>query len=108
MAPDDPDTLWLHARGQVTIVDLSQCSGLPEAILRELVELGALAPADRDATQWQFSAQCVAHVRTAARLRGDLELDTASLALVLSFLERIARLEDEIRHLHAQLPTPRR
>ena len=108
MAPDAPETLWLHAQAHVTIVDLSQCSGLPEERLRELVELGALSPERQDAAEWRFNAQCIARVRAAARLSDDLELDTASLALVLSFLERIANLEEEIRHLHAQLPTPRR
>ncbi len=108
MAPDAPETLWLHAQRQVTIVDLSQCSGLPEERLRELVELGALSPEQQDAAEWRFSAECIVRVRAAARLCGDLELDTASLALVLSFLERIANLEEEIRHLHAQLPIPRR
>ena len=108
MAPDAPETLWLHAQRQVTIVDLSLYSGLPEERLRELVELGALSPAERDAAEWRFGAECIARVRAAARLSDDLELDTASLALVLSFLERITLLEEEIRHLHAQLPTPRR
>jgi hypothetical protein len=30
------------------------------------------------------------------------------LALVLSFLERIQRLEAQVRHLHAQVAPPRR
>ncbi|SRR5258708_31476916 len=108
MAPDAPETLWLHATTQVTIVDLAQCSGLPEELLRELVELGALAPTGGEVAEWRFGAECIARVRAAARLCDDLELDIPTLALVLSFLERIADLEERIRHLHAQLPTPRR
>ncbi|HXZ47897.1 MAG TPA: chaperone modulator CbpM [Usitatibacter sp.] len=99
---------WLHAAAQVTIVELARSSGMPEELLRELVGYGALEPADPGAAEWCFSAACVARVRRAARLRGDLELDTPALALVLSFLDRIERLEAELRHLHAQLAAPHR
>jgi hypothetical protein len=106
MAEHD-DAAWLHAEAQVTLVELSHTSGLPEQVLRELVEYGALEPAG-EAGDWCFSADCVVRVRQAARLRNDLELETESLALVLSFLERIQRLEAQVRHLHAQLAAPAR
>ncbi len=104
---DVDEAAWLHAEAQVTLVDLSRSSGLPEEVLRELVEYGALEPASRIG-DWCFTADCVVRVRTAARLRNDLELETSSLALVLSFLERIQKLEAQVRHLHAQLAVPRR
>jgi chaperone modulatory protein CbpM len=102
------EAVWLHAESQVTLVELAQSSGLPEDLLRELVDYGALEPAPADAGEWCFSAECVTRVRAAARLRSDLELDTPALALVLTFLERINRLEAQVRHLHAQLVVPRR
>ena len=106
MADIDP-AAWLDAEAQVTLVELSRTSGLPEEVLLELVEYGALEPASQGA-QWCFSAECVVRVRTAARLRNDLELETPSLALALSFLERIQKLEAQVRHLHAQLAVPHR
>jgi chaperone modulatory protein CbpM len=104
---DPVEADWLHAQSRVTLVELAQSSGLPEDLLRELVEYGALEPTE-GAGEWCFDAECVVRVRTAARLRNDLELETGSLALVLSFLERIQRLEAQVRHLHAQLAAPRR
>ena len=104
MAPEHDDAVWLHAGHRVTIVELSECSGLGEDVLRELVEYGALAPADPDAAELAFSARCVASVRTAARLSGDLELETRALALVITFLERIDELEGRVRELDAKLP----
>jgi hypothetical protein len=101
MATEHEETMWLHSHGQVSIVELAQCSGLPESLLRELVDYGALSPADPQAPQWQFSADYVVTVRTAARLLNDLELETPVLAMTLSFLERIKRLEAEVRHLRA-------
>lgn len=108
MAAEDEDALWLHAQRQVSIVELAQSSGLTETTVRELVEYGALMPADPQAREWAFSADCVVRVRTAARLCTDLELETGALALVLSFLERINRLEGDVRNLQAQLVAPRR
>jgi chaperone modulatory protein CbpM len=100
--------MWLHSHAQVTIVELAECSGLPEALLRELVEYGALAPADPESREWVFSGDCVVLARTAARLRNDLELETPALALVLSLLEQIHRQEAELRRLGAQLSSPLR
>jgi chaperone modulatory protein CbpM len=101
------DALWLTTQRSLTIVELAETCGLPEEVLRDLIEYGALLPADPRASEWVFSAHCVASVRTAARLGKDLELDTPVLALVLSFLERIEGLESELRHLNAQLQRPR-
>jgi chaperone modulatory protein CbpM len=99
----DPDIVWLEAQSQVTFVEVARCSGFPEATLRELVEYGALS-----SQGGMVSAACVGRLREAARLAGDLELDTPSVALVLRFLERIEALESEVRYLHAQVAAPRR
>jgi len=102
------DVAWLHAEAEITLVELAETTGLPEEVVRELVDYGALEPAGEGGMAWCFRAECVARVRTAARLRNDLELETPALALVLSFLERIQRLEAQVRHLHAQVAPPRR
>lgn len=101
------EAVWLHAGGEITLVELAQTAGLPETVVRELVEYGAIVPTERT-TEWVFSADCVTRVRTAARLGQDLELETPTLALVLSFLERIEHLEDELRRLAAQAGASRR
>jgi len=108
MAPERDDTMWLHAQAQISIVELAETTGLPEDVLRELVECGVLLPAGSSAPEWAFGSECVASVRRAARLCNDLELESSALAVVLSLLERIERLEAEARHLRAQLFAPRR
>ena len=99
----DHDT-WLHSRHEITIVELSECSGLSESELRELVEYGALSPTRES----MFAADCLARLRAAARLRDDLELETTAFALVVSFLERIDELESRVRELSAQVQGPQR
>jgi hypothetical protein len=105
MTTENDVEVWLHERHEITIIELADCAGLSEAEVRELVEYGALVPAD--AMNWTFSSGCVGHVRAAMRLRRDLELDTAAFALVVSFLERIGELEAQVRQLGAQVQRPR-
>src|SRR6185436_20485271 len=100
MATEFGEEVWLHERHEISVVELADCAGLSEAEVRELVEYGALVPAD--AMNWIFSSACVGHVRAAMRMRRDLELDTAAFALVVSFLERIGELEAQVRDLRAR------
>jgi chaperone modulatory protein CbpM len=107
MTMEHEEALWLHAERRVSIVELAEYSGRPEPILQELVEYGALRPAEPD-RQWVFGGDCVTRLRAAARLRNDLELETPALALALAYLERIQALEAEVRRLDAQLARPHR
>jgi len=99
MATERDDAVWLHAQQQVTLIELSEACGLPVASLEELVEYGALVPADPQARM--FGAETLPALRDAARLCADLELELPALAIVLRFLDRIHHLEAEVRHLTA-------
>jgi len=94
--PDDNRRLGLR--------DLADLSGLSEAELLELVEYGALTPADETAGQWVFSVQSITVARTAHRLREDFELEPHGVSLLLAYLDRIRDLEAQLRSLRAQLP----
>ena len=98
------EAVWLDERGAVTLIELSQCSGLSEGELRDLVELGALEPVDPDAAEWSFTSKCISAARTASRLRNDFELESPALALVLSLIERVEELENAMQRLNARLP----
>jgi chaperone modulatory protein CbpM len=101
---DLTEAIWLDERGSVTLLELSQCSGLSEGELRDLVDIGVLEPVDPHSAEWSFGARCIVSARAARRLRGDFELDTDGLALVLSLLERIEVLENELKSVHARVP----
>jgi chaperone modulatory protein CbpM len=98
------ETAWMNEHTELTLAELAALSGLPEPMLLELVECGALAPANPGEVQWTFSARCVVTMRTAGRLRDDFELDANALALALSFLERIHELESQLHAVRAQIP----
>jgi chaperone modulatory protein CbpM len=96
------EALYFDERGEVSLAQLIEISGLTEADLRELVDYGALAPVDPAASSWTFDAHSTTLARTARRLRSDLELDTHALSLILTFIERIDALESELRALRAR------
>ena len=98
------ESAWLNEHYSVTLGELAMLSGLPDDILRELVDCGALAPVSIEAEHWVFSAHCVVTMRRAQRLRSDFELDANALAVALSFLERIHELEEQLRAARAQIP----
>jgi chaperone modulatory protein CbpM len=102
MQNDSHNTFWLDASQQVSIHDLVNLSGLSENEILQLIDAGTLIPSDPSDAAWTFSAECVATVRKAARLRDDLELDPHALALTLTLLEQIRALETELARLRAQ------
>ena len=101
-APTD-DAVRLDSVTEITWMQLVSASGLPEGELRELVNYGALVPRNPDAPAWTFEARWLVVARTASRLRHDFELDPHGVSVVLSYVERIERLEAEVRKLRAQL-----
>jgi len=101
------DAQWLHEQAEVSIEELAEMSGLSTELLRELVEYGALIPADTQSAHWSFTADCVVTVRTVSRLREDFDLDANALSVALNLIERIHGLETQLRELRSQLPALR-
>lgn len=104
MAREPDEITWMNEHTELTVEELAAVSGLPEEILGELVDCGALVPANPGGVQWTFSARCVVAVRTAGRLRNDFELDGNAVALALSLVERIHELELQLQSVRAQIP----
>jgi len=100
----DPEVLWLDERRVVSLAELAEYSGLSEAELRELVQIGALPAGSPAGETYVFSAHVITVARTACRLRDELELDLPSLGVALRLLERVRDLEGEIARLRALLP----
>jgi len=95
------EALYLDTLAEVTWKELVSAAGLPEAELTELVHYGALVPRDPEAPTWTFEARWLAVAKTASRIRHDFELDPHAVSVVLCYVERIQRLEEELRALRA-------
>ncbi|HTE15609.1 MAG TPA: chaperone modulator CbpM, partial [Burkholderiales bacterium] len=107
--------LWLDAHHEFTQTELVELSGLSLAELQHLVDCEALSPvtvaesaANHSAAEARFSADCLALVRAASRLRSDFDLDANGLTMTLRLLNRIRELEAELDEVRAQSPRPAR
>lgn len=107
MATDPSDWTWLDPQRRIAQAELAHMCSLSITELDELVEYGALVPVAGDAKgARQFSASCVAPLREAVQLRSWYDLDLFTVSLLLGYLQRIAHLEQQLRHLQAHAPHP--
>jgi len=104
MTPDQTAWHWLATRETINLTELSQCCGMSEAELDELVEYCALVPVSQTAPEVVFSAQWVTPLRNASKLRMDFDLDMFTVAILLDNLTRIEVLERKVHSLQALLP----
>jgi hypothetical protein len=102
--PKTVEAVWLTEDNEFSLPELVELSGLSEAELRELADYGAITPVNPDSPQWVFKGKCLITVRAACRLRASFDLDPHGVALVISLLDRIHGLEEELGSLRAQLP----
>ncbi len=89
----------LSEQETVTLDELAGLCTVEQSWVVELVEQGALEPLGSAGREWSFSAGALGRVRTAARLRRDLELDAAGIALALELLDEIDLLRARLRSL---------
>ena len=97
------DPIHVDTVTEITWTQMVTSSGLTESELTELVHYGALVPRDPQSATWTFEAQWLMVARAASRLRRDFDLDPHGVSVVLSYVERIERLEAELCKLRAQL-----
>ncbi len=84
------------------------CSSSAEWIIK-LVEEGVIEPVNLDPadyernsvqiTQWRFTTISLQRARTAIRLQNDLDINLSGVALALNLLERIEKLEAQLKRL---------
>lgn len=98
-----------HGNALFTLSEICQHCGVHAEIIIEMVEYGVVEPAGVDAGQhWLFASDALTRLNRAQRLRRDLQLDLAGLALSLDLLDEIATLRREIAALHHQLQQSQR
>lgn len=95
------EVVWVESRADYSLRELSELSGLPVALLDELIDSGAL-PVVGTRTTVRFEAESVVLARAAQRLREHFELDEHGLAVAVSLLRRVRVLEAQVSGLKAR------
>ena len=86
-----------------SLEQVCEICGVGPQLVEQLVELGALFPDGDQPSSWSFALYSVTRLKRACRLRRDLELNLAGVALSLDLLDEIERLNREIGFLRARL-----
>ena len=76
---------------------------LPEPLVFEVVEQGIVHPLGNEPGDWSFDLHMVNVLRRATRLHRDLELDWATVALVVDLVDQREQLRHENRLLKRRL-----
>lgn len=96
------EVAWIGEDERYSLAQFAELAGASEQLLRELIEWGAIAPLAGGGGHWLFAGATVTTVRIACRLGTDLELEPQGMALAVSLLGRIRRLEAQLAELRAR------
>ena len=97
MSIEHTEFLWVDTDHAISADELLEITGLASNELEHLVQCGALMPENPEAQTWYFQSHWITSIQTLVRLKRDFELEPNSYALTLVFLERIRKLEAELK-----------
>jgi DNA-binding transcriptional MerR regulator len=110
MDDDTTDAVFVWRSGAVllTIEEVSHATGLHPRLIAAFVEFGLVEPAASgepraDPESARFSAEAVERLRRIARLRHDLGVNLAGVAVILEMRDRMEELQREVEHLRRRL-----
>lgn len=76
----------------LTLAELCESCGLSHDAINELVEYEIVHPVGNHPTEWVFDVMQLHRVKRALRLQRDLEMNLASISLVLELLDELELL----------------
>jgi chaperone modulatory protein CbpM len=93
----------LESDDPLDFVTFTRICSLKADTVAYLVDAGVLEPLGRSRADWRFPARAVSRGRTAARLMHDLQVDEASVGLVLDLIEERDELRRQLSLLNSLL-----
>ena len=91
--------LCRREREQLTLEALASSAGLHPAIVERYVEFGLLDPVGWVGSQVLFDISAVPRLRTIERLRNDIGVNLAGVAVILDMLDRLRAYENDNQRL---------
>lgn len=101
--PERIEGVLLDEELRVTLTELTRICGSSSRTVRMMVTEGLLRPEGGSPEEWRFSGLEIRRARRALRLKRDLDLNLAGVALALDLLEEIESMRARIRVLEQQL-----
>lgn len=102
----DIEGILLDETFSVSFAELRGLCGANGRLVKLMVTEGLLRPQGRHPDEWRFSGMEIRRARRAMRLRRDLDLNLAGVALALDLLDELESLRKRLRCLEHQLGQP--
>ena len=80
----------------LTLEELAHATHLHPDLIERLVDFGLLEPVGRDGPRLLFDTSAVLRVRAIQRLRRDLGVNLAGVAVILDLTERLRSMQREL------------
>jgi len=91
--------LWRTEHSLLTLVDLANMAGLHPELVEQFVDYGLIEPSPGTGFRPLFPVAAVKRLRCIMRLRHDLGVNLAGIAVILEMRERIESLQRELQLL---------
>jgi chaperone modulatory protein CbpM len=88
---------------QLNIQEFCQCAELPQEILLEIIEHGIVQPSGASPEQWLFDTHALVLTKRAMRMRRDLLIEWAGIALAMQLMDEMEQLRAENSQLRRRL-----
>ncbi|MBK1718002.1 chaperone modulator CbpM [Thiocystis violacea] len=95
----DIEGILLDETLTVSFTELTSLCGATGRVVKLMVTEGLLQPEGQQPDDWRFSGLEVRRARRALRLRRDLDLNLAGVALALDLLDELETLRERLRCL---------
>jgi MerR family transcriptional regulator, heat shock protein HspR len=90
---------WSAEYSLLTLEQLSESAELHPALVEKLIQYGLIEPAADQAPHLLFPLSCVERLRRIIRLRRDLRVNLAGVAVILEMRQHIESLQKELERL---------
>ncbi len=84
---------------EITLAELCQTCRLSAEQVLELVEYGIVEPRGQQPSRWRFHHISIRRIQCAQRLKRDLGVNTAGIALALDLLDELEQLRNKVQRL---------
>jgi len=88
---------------RLTLAELAQAARLHPELVERFVECDLLTPVEQESSLLLFEEAAVLRVQAIQRLRQDLGVNLAGIAVILDLIERLRELQRELDSLRSRL-----
>jgi DNA-binding transcriptional MerR regulator len=100
MADREPEEIsWSTEYCLLNLDELANAAGIHPKLVEQLIDFGLVVPVTAEGAHRMFPISAVERLRRIARLRRDVGVNLAGVAVILDMRERMENLQKELRRL---------